>query len=127
MKAEPESINVLLNLLDVQTIIAGLEHASGNPEAGRQEFDTALQMLHQTKVKSSVETEEWLAPQYRIMASVAMQLGLFQEARDLAKRHVESLQDLVSTYPNDEQWRKQADEAKAFVEQLNLHTLPAKS
>jgi tetratricopeptide (TPR) repeat protein len=125
--SDPESVLVLQNWLDVATIIATLEQASGQMESGRQAFHVAMQRLRQSQFEDSLEADEWLAPQYRVMASVAIELGLYQDARDLANRYVASLRDLVAAYPSDDQWRKQSLEAVALIEQVNQHLPPDKT
>jgi tetratricopeptide (TPR) repeat protein len=116
---EPKSVALLQNLLEVQTTIAELEQASGNSDAGRQAFNSALVLLAQSNVEASPETSEWIAPLYKAMATLAVQMELYPQARALADQYVQSMQSLATHYSNDEQWREKADEARSWFEQIN--------
>jgi hypothetical protein len=127
MAGEPNSLVLYQNLMEVQATIAELEQASGNRDLSRHEFDSAFRLLQQCEMGATAETDDSLAPLYRTMITLAVQMNLGSEARRLADCFVSSTEKRLSRSPENALWREQANEARELRNQVHQRYQTPKS
>jgi hypothetical protein len=115
---EPTVLGLYLEWLDMQLQIVGTQMDRGDYAAARNEHIVALRIAERASTFSPKESSRVLAPRFRSLVAMGMDLELYEAVLAPARTYVDLMRVLVKQFPDDESLVRFRADAEQLLNQV---------